>query len=344
MSYTLLRNNQRFGPYSAQNLKVYVEEGSILLADEIESNTGTPTTVREILKQNKLAANIKNKGSFVEQIKKIGKELIVPKGEFIKKDILKDKRLLYLSVLGLAPAFLIKFSFSNWLTFYAIALYFSVLWGIFFFYIFKTPQVKTKQTIGLFFLTQVAALVLVNAQNLPIISSLYAFTETSFIVTRFIGYTLGVGVLEETIKALPLFYILKTSKQPLIPQTMVYYGLMSGIGFGVLEGVQYQTTINATLNYSEAFFMNIARLTSLPFLHAIWCGIAGYFLSFAFLYPLFRKGFWVLAIAIPALLHGFYDTFGWSIIGLASTLISVILLMFYLKRSSDYQSKLLTFK
>ena len=185
---------------------------------------------------------------------------------------------------------------------------------------------------------------LTNLQALPIISGLYSFTESNSIIKRFFGFTLGVGVLEESIKALPLYFILRNTKEPLIPQTMVYYGLISGIGFGVLEGVLYQTTFNTELGYSEAFFMNIARLTSLPFLHAIWAGIAGYFLSFAFLYPLYRKGLFILCIAIPAILHGFYDTFGWSLIGLASTIISVILLMYYLKRSADYQSKLITFK
>jgi RsiW-degrading membrane proteinase PrsW (M82 family) len=126
--------------------------------------------------------------------------------------------------------------------------------------------------------------------------------------------------------------------------SLVYYGLMSGIGFGVLEGVLYQTTLNTELAYNDAFFMNIARLTSLPFLHAIWAGIAGYFFSFAYLYPLNRKSLFLFAILIPAFLHGFYDTFGWSILGLVSTIISLLLLMFYLKRSTDYQSKFLNTK
>ena len=55
----------------------------------------------------------------------------------------------------------------------------------------------------------------------------------------------------------------------------------SGIAFGVFEGVQYQVTINAQMDYTSAFYSNIARLTSLPFLHAIWCAIAGYFIAFA---------------------------------------------------------------
>lgn len=58
---------------------------------------------------------------------------------------------------------------------------------------------------------------------------------------------------------------------------------MSGIGFGVLEGVLYQTTLNTELGYNEAFFMNIARLTSWPFLRAIWADVSAYFLSLVFL-------------------------------------------------------------
>ncbi len=37
---------------------------------------------------------------------------------------------------------------------------------------------------------------------------------------------------------------------------------MSGIAFGVFEGVQYQTTINAQADYTTAFLLNVARLTS----------------------------------------------------------------------------------
>jgi uncharacterized membrane protein YbaN (DUF454 family) len=36
-----------------------------------------------------------------------------------------------------------------------------------------------------------------------------------------------------------------------------------------------------------------------------------------------------------------YDVLGWSLPGLASTLFSVLLLIYYLKKSRDYQSKLI---
>jgi RsiW-degrading membrane proteinase PrsW (M82 family) len=343
--YYVVRNSQQFGPYSVDALKSYVEEGKILLADQImSSNTNKKETVREIFSQNKITVNIANAGNIAQQIKQIGKDLITPSLHFIKKDLLKDHKVIYLAFIGLAPAFLITFTLSSYFTFYAIALYFSIIWGVFFFFIFKTKQVDGKKTILLFFTTQVAAFVLTNVQNFPPMSYLYALTESNSLFWQMIGYIFGVGFTEELIKALPLFYFVRTAKEPLIPQTLVYYGLISGIGFGVLEGVLYQTTTNTTLGYNHAFFMNIARVTSLPFLHAIWTGIAGYFIAFANLFPKFRKALYLFTIAIPAILHGIYDTLGWGLLGLSSTLFSVLLLMFYLKKSSDYQNKLITIK
>ena len=40
---------------------------------------------------------------------------------------------------------------------------------------------------------------------------------------------------------------------PLIPQTLVFYGLMSGIAFGVFEGVQYVSigSASGTVQYAQ---------------------------------------------------------------------------------------------
>ncbi|HEY1055573.1 MAG TPA: PrsW family glutamic-type intramembrane protease, partial [Emticicia sp.] len=311
--YYIVRNSQQFGPYSVDALKTYVEDGKILLADEVLlSNATAKATVRDIFNQNKVTVNISNAGSISEQVKQIGKDLLAPGLDFIKKDLLKDQKVLYLAFIGLAPAFLIRFTLASYITFYAIALYFSIIWGVFFFFMFKTKQVDGKKTVILFFATQVAAFVLTNVQSFPPMSYLYDLTKSDSFFSQLIGFIFGVGFTEEAIKALPLFYFVRTAKQPLIPQTLVYYGLISGIGFGVLEGVIYQTTSNTELEYNHAFFMNIARLTSLPFLHAIWAGIAGYFIAFANLFPKFRKALYLFAISVPAILHGVYDTLGWG--------------------------------
>jgi RsiW-degrading membrane proteinase PrsW (M82 family) len=344
--YVIYRNNQQFGPYSIDVLSNYVEDGKILRCDKASdmSNLQELKTVGYFLKANNKHVKIKHIGSFSQQIKDIGRELIIPKGIFSPKVIRQDQRLLWLALLGLTPAFLISFfSFIPVITFYVISLYFSLIWGLFFFYFFKTSQISTSKIIGLFFILQAFVFLLwdiLEISSFPVINVLYAFTDSSYFIVRLTGYTLGVGLLEETVKVLPLLLTVKRAKEPYIPQSMVFYGLMSGIAFGVFEGVQYQMTINAELDYANAFFMNVARLTSLPFLHAIWSGIAGYFIAFANLYPKYRISLYFLAICIPAVIHGLYDTLGWSIAGLLLTVTSVILLMSYLKQGVNYQSKL----
>lgn len=177
--------------------------------------------------------------------------------------------------------------------------------------------------------------------NAPYYNPFYALIEEgNSIVNQVIGYVFGVGLFEELIKLLPVYFFIKNSKQPLFPQTVVFYGLISGIGFGVFEGVGYQISVNSNYDYGTSFFLNIARLTSLPFLHAVWSGISSYFLAFAFLYPTKRSAMWFLAIFIPAVLHGLYDVFTWSLIGLFIAYLGVALLVIYLKKAKEFQNKI----
>ena len=340
----IIRNNQEFGPYDYQTLSAYVKSGQILLCDQAkDATTGEINSVRYFFKKNKVKVKVDKKGSLIEQLKNIGGELIIPKSVIASKQWISDKRLLLLALVGLCPSLMMILPLGGFFTFYCVSLYFAAIWGLFFFFFFKTNQVNVKTTLLVFFLTQVIVFVLWDLLGLPSINPFYLLIKTVFPLNM-VGYILGVGFTEELVKLLPLLIICYRSKEPLIPQTLVYYGLMSGIAFGVFEGVQYQMGVNAELEYSSSFFMNIARLTSLPFLHATWCAIAGYFISFANLYPKYRISLYFLAIAIPAVIHGLYDTFCGSYLGmliaLPITFIGVIMLMTYLKQGVNYQSKL----
>lgn len=322
-----------------------MENGQILLHDKAFSqiDPNTIKTVSKLLKSAGVQVRVKNQGNIISQIRDIGREFIIPNDVFSRQELVKDKRLLILSLIGLAPAFLVRFSLTPYITFYAIALYFATNWGLFFFYLFKTKQVTSRTTILIFFLPQAVVFILFDTLRLPewpLISLFYSMIDSEIWILKLIGFIFGVGICEEFVKAIPLIIVLYWAREPIIPQIMVFYGLISGIAFGVFEGVQYQTTLNTQLGYSDAFFMNITRLTSLPFLHAIWAGIAGYFISFAALYPKYRISLFSLAIATPAVIHGLYNTLGWSFSGLILTILSVILLMSYLRQGVNYQSKL----
>lgn len=340
----IIRNNQEFGPYDFSALLTYVKNGQILLCDQAkDTTTGEINSVRYLLRKYNQKISVDHKGGLIVQLKNIGYELIIPKTILSNKQWTSDKRLLLLALIGLCPSIMMILPLNGFYVFYLISLYFATVWGLFFYYFFKTYQVKTKTTLLTFFATQVMVFLLWDIIGLPSINPFYLLIESAFPINM-LGYICGVGFTEEFVKSIPLILICYKSIEPQIPQTIVYYGLISGIAFGVFEGVQYQMGINSQLDYSISFFMNIARLTSLPFIHAIWCGIAGYFISFANIYPKYRFSLYFLAIVIPSIIHGLYDTFCGSYIGmiiaLPITFIGVIMLMTYLKQGVNYQSKL----
>ena len=347
--YLIFRNNQQYGPYSLETLRQYVESGTLLLHDKAcdVNRVNDIKTIKYFFRQNKVRVRIPHNGNLFTQIKDIGRELIFPKDVLRRKAWSSDKRLLLLAFAGLVPLALLGLIGwlveSSFVMFYAVSLYFSVVWGLFFYYFFKTSQVKLKTTMSIFFLSQLAVFIIFG-EGLNYVNPFYFLSEDAGYIERILFFVFAVGVTEEITKAIPLWLVLARSKEPMYPQTLVFYGLISGIAFGVFEGVEYQMGVNAQLDYASSFLLNIARLTSLPFLHAIWCGIAGYFSAFAMLYPRYRLSLYFLAIAIPALLHGFYDTLASSLVGLllgvVLAFVGVVLLMSYLRNSKNYQLKL----
>ncbi|HTD67242.1 MAG TPA: PrsW family glutamic-type intramembrane protease, partial [Candidatus Limnocylindria bacterium] len=181
--------------------------------------------------------------------------------------------------------------------------------------------------------------VLLMAHEIPPLSWMHGWTKSYRLPTRMAGYLFGVGIPEELCKAAVLFFLAQR-RVLLPPQSMLFYGLMSGLGFGIYEGVGYQTGANLNTGSMGAYYLNnMLRLTSLPFLHAIWSGIAGYFIGFAFQYPQRKAGLLVVAIALPSLLHGLYDVANHALALVFATL-SVLALYLYLAKSVYFESVL----
>lgn len=336
----IIRNNHEYGPYEESDIARYVEEGRLLLNDrarDVESGVGG--TVEELLSTHGIRPRVRNRGSLMQQLRYIGHAFIFPKDDMERHHLMEDKRLLILAIVGLSLSIIMLLPIGGYLVFYAVSLYFATIWGLFFAYFFRTRQISKGKAVSTFFLTQLGVFIIFSGLNE--LNFFYNFTSAPFPLS-ILGYILGIGLTEEFAKMIPLLVLERRAREPQLPQTMVFYGLMAGIAFGVFEGVQYQTSINIRADYTTAFVLNIARLTSLPFLHAVWAGICGYFVGMAGLYPQYRKSLYVLALAIPATLHGLYDLFagGFYLISLVIAFLSVFLLMAYLRRSSALREKL----
>ncbi len=336
----IIRNNHEYGPYGVSDIARYVEEGRLLLNDRArDAESGDEGTVEELLGVRGIHPHVRSRGSLMQQLRYIGHAFIFPKDDMERHHLMEDKRLLILAIVGLSLSIIMLLPIGGYLVFYAVSLYFATIWGLFFSYFFRTRQISKGKAVSTFFLTQLGVFIIFSGLNE--LNFFYNFTSAPFPLS-ILGYILGIGLTEEFAKMIPLLVLERRAREPQLPQTMVFYGLMAGIAFGVFEGVQYQTSINIRADYTTAFVLNIARLTSLPFLHAVWAGICGYFVGMAGLYPQYRKSLYVLALFIPATLHGLYDLFagGFYLISLVIAFLSVFLLMAYLRRSNVLREKL----
>jgi len=175
--------------------------------------------------------------------------------------------------------------------------------------------------------------------TIPPFSIFYAAisANTAGLIPKLIGYVLGVGVLEESCKALPIYLFLLRLDKLKDPLTSAFYGVVSGLGFAIAEGasyaLMYANSVQSQSDFGNYLMSNTIRFVSLPLNHAIWAGIVGYFLGLAAINPSRKFPIIFIGVAISAVLHGFYDTFSDSLIGLGILTFSILLFVTYLRSS-----------
>jgi len=129
-----------------------------------------------------------------------------------------------------------------------------------------------------------------------------------------IGFICGVGFCEEVCKMLPLVRHFR-SEVTLDWRGAYLWGLASGVGFGISEGITYASNYYNGIQTAEVYAV---RFISCVALHAIWSGAAAIML---FDRQHLVKGriegaagilefllYLLTIVAVPMVLHGFYDT------------------------------------
>jgi len=133
--------------------------------------------------------------------------------------------------------------------------------------------------------------------------------DTGFVASM-IGFTVGVGFLEELCKALPLYWHYRRSAT-LDARGAVVWGLATGIGFGVSEGISYSGNFYNGISGGGIY---IVRFISCVSLHAIWSATVAILIwrrqdrihNMEKFYHWFPIVFSTLASSM--VIHGFYDT------------------------------------
>jgi RsiW-degrading membrane proteinase PrsW (M82 family) len=265
----------------------------------------------------------------------------------------KDYRLIGVLLLGLFPlAAFALFQGSPPTVYWCFSFYFCVLWALFFYRFFTPAGVTRTNSLIAFFATGViSTAILLTLLAVGFDKLRDAFLASSDIFVRIGANIFTIGLPEEMCKALVILYLLRGGKTvPPIP-TMIFYGLMSGLGIGIYEGMNYPMTQglpsgtdagNASAGGTVDYFENLLRLTTLPFLQAMWAAIGAYLWTLGQLYSSRRYGLWAAALGIPAILHGLHASFvenqGW--LALIIDLVSLFALMIYLSRSQELEKTL----
>jgi RsiW-degrading membrane proteinase PrsW (M82 family) len=137
-----------------------------------------------------------------------------------------------------------------------------------------------------------------------------------------ISWIYGVGVAEELTKALPvliLAIVLKARNVKLDVRMWMFLATLSGLFFGVYEASTVYVphdlqAVNATTVFGVPELLERIFVDGLQ--HALWAGIAGFFIGLGINYRRQRYPLWLLGLAIPSILHGLND---WSLSGVFGT-------------------------
>jgi len=132
---------------------------------------------------------------------------------------------------------------------------------------------------------------------------------------------LAVGYNEEITKALPILLaaliLLKFRATKLDVRMWMFLGTISGLTFGVLEERLYtemaiaQVASASAVSQADAGVLDFAfRVFVDGFEHAVWAGVAAFFIGIAINYPRRRWQLILLGISMVAVLHGLND---WSV-------------------------------
>ena len=284
------------------------------------------------------------KKEFIETLQTFKFSSVVPYQEVLNPDLYNSSIVKILLCFGLFPWIINSFASSDtrlediaWV----LGIYYAFIWGIVLYNLIKPARFSLKQTLKYVCFTAFIGIpVLLFIQRIPPFSLLYAATGSSDLIYRLIGYVVGVGVLEELCKAVPIYLFMLRSGQLKEPFSSAFYGAMSGLGFAIAEGGLYSFTyavnlVGGNIDIKGHMLLITVRFISLPLIHAIWAGIVGYFMGLAAINPSRKSAIIFIGISIAACLHGTYNTFSNGLIGLAILAFSILLFVTYLRRSQE---------
>ena len=220
---------------------------------------------------------------------------------------------------------------------YLFAIYFAMTWGLVIWLFVRPERIGLLDIVRVSLFTSITGVFLVTVlSRLPLLRELAGAAQAGDFLKRLVGTVLGVGVPEELVKAIPLFWIFVRNREPGTVREITYLGCVSGFAFGVSEAVYYsvtyaQTVVRGDMPLGVYMVVQLTRLITLPLLHAVFSGIAGQFIALGVETPRLRRALFLAGLSIAALLHGFYDALASTVFGFGFAVFVVLLFIAYVR-------------
>lgn len=279
---------------------------------------------------------------FLASLRTFQLDSIFPYRDVFSRALYRSNTVRLLLFLGVFPLIinLVAEQVSLEQTAWLLGIYYASIWGVVLYNLIKPVQFSWSNTLKcVLFTTMIGIPLLLLFQQVPPFRTLYHAINSGPLL-RLVGFVLGVGVLEEICKGLPVYLLLSRPKKLYDPLSAAFYGAMSGLGFAIAEGAAYSFRYAVGLSKGQLALgsyvaANTIRFVSLPLFHAVLAGIVGYFISLAMINPSRRSAILFIGILIPATLHGLYNTFAGGIPALFIVGFTILLFVTYLRRSQQ---------
>jgi RsiW-degrading membrane proteinase PrsW (M82 family) len=188
-------------------------------------------------------------------------------------------------------------------------LYVAPLWALVFWFLIR-PGPLTRLHLVIAAIIIAAEFVLIPALTLPWERALAPPTTSHSLF----GWIVGVGLPEELTKALPVMVLalvlLKVRHIKLDVRMWMFLATLSGLFFGAYEASKVYVP-SAIIAIARGSAFGIPEFAERVFVdglqHALWAGIAGFFIGLGTNYRRQRVLLWALGIAVPMVLHGLND-------------------------------------
>lgn len=370
MRYFLVDSEgRRIGPYPREELALFLARGlietdsqvlpeggdEVVRLDSIIADDGS--ALFERTRRPEATADTKDPAvgsaaagspSAAQDFLRLAPHLMLPLRDLRRLPWRENRRIVALAFVGLMPLVLMLHLYTTRnlaAAIWGVALYSSLIWALFFYIAFSPTGVQVSRGVLTFAASSVFSISLVALARWVVpFHWVLLWISAPNVTTRWAGHWVGVAMVEELAKLFPLYFLWPAR---LRPRAMMFYGLISGLGFGIYEGVAYQSSYNLQVSFPDGnptaegagvyYMLNILRITSLPFLHAMWTGIAGYFLGLAAQFPQRPGGFILAAVIVPSMLHATYNTFSTSLAGVVVAFVTVLALNLYVFKGQDFE-------